>query len=85
MLTGNPKGNISLPTFMGVAIKRGYVMRYNNDNNNNFILCMPELDSLPRKIAGKPVVVGQDRYMNNISTKNKNLKLLQSLAGCNLK
>ena len=44
---------------------------------------MQELDSLPRKIAGKLVLAGQDKYMNNISTKNKILKLLQSLAGCN--
>ena len=46
---------------------------------------MQELVSFPRKTAGKLVVAGQDKYMNNMSTKNKNLKLLQSLAGCNLK
>ena len=41
------------------------------NNNNNFILFfLQELDSLPRKIAGKLVVAGQDKYMNNISTKN---------------
>ena len=46
---------------------------------------MQELVSLPHKIAGKLVLAGQDKYMNNMPTKNKNLKLLQSLAGCNLK
>ena len=30
-------------------------------NNNNFILYMQELDSLPRKVAGKLVVAGQDK------------------------
>ena len=46
---------------------------------------MQELDSLPRKIAGKLVVAGQDKYINSVSTKNKSLKLLERLAGCNLK
>ena len=49
-----------------------------------FFVCK-ELDSLPCKIARKLVMAGQDKYMNNISVKNKNLKLIQSLAGCNLK
>ena len=37
-------------------------------NNNNFIICIEykKLDSLPRKIAGKLVVAGQDKYTNNI-------------------
>ena len=30
-----------------------------------------ELDSLPRKIAGKLVVAGQDKYTNNIYWKQK--------------
>ena len=36
--------------------------------NNNFIICIEykKLDSLPRKIAGKLVVAGQDKYTNNI-------------------
>ena len=46
---------------------------------------MQELNSFPRKIAGKVVVAGQSKYMYSISTKNKNLKLLQSLTGWNLK
>ena len=56
-------------------------------NNNNFILCMQykELDSLPRKIAGKLVVAGQDKYMNKIYWKTKTLNYYKSLAGCNLK
>ena len=57
----------------------------NNNNNNHFVLCMQELDSMPHKIAGKLVVAGKDKSMNNISNKNNNLKLLQSLAGYNLK
>ena len=37
-------------------------------NNDNFIICTEykKLDSLPRKIAGKLVVAGQDKYTNNI-------------------
>ena len=53
-----------------------------NNNNNNFILCMQEFDSLPRKVAGKLVGAGQDKYMNSITTINKNLKLF---TGCNLR
>ena len=39
----------------------------NNNNNNNFIICIKykKLHSLPRKIAGKLVVAGQDKYTNN--------------------
>ena len=55
-----------------LPLKPGFHYRYkhkhNNNNNNNFIICIEykTLDSLPRKIAGKLVVTGQDKYTNNI-------------------
>ena len=39
----------------------------NNNNNNNFILCtkIQKLRYFPPQIAGRLVVTGQDKYMNN--------------------
>ena len=53
-------------------------------DNNNFILCMQELDSLPHKIAGKLVVSGLVKYMNSISTKTKILNYYKALQVANL-
>ena len=43
---------------------------FNKDNNNNnfYSLYVQGVE----KIAGKLVVAGQDKYMNNISTRSKN-------------
>ena len=46
----------------------------NNSNNNNFILACTS-----GEIAWKLVVVGQDKYVNNTSTKNKNTTLYKAL------
>ena len=45
----------------------------------HYLYAVQKLDSLPRKIAGKVVVAEQDKYMNSMSTKNKNLNYYKAL------